>query len=337
MNQPVLNSTQFLDMVKREEENIADFKRRSDPLGGHIRWEIVTKDNDPSLHTFFPSNPAPVLFRGQTSVYEPCIATIYRGLPFDWKAYTDSDLLHLLVSHARVNWFVEHLRHHPFGRWAVSQRIDINTLAIAQHYGLPTHYIDLTESPAVGGFFAACDIFKGPFPGAVDCRPSSKKTGILYRVRWHNLHFASCRPIGLQPFPRPKEQWAWTYELWYGEDFQSPRCEQQPCVESLLFEHNTALADYFLDRFDGGRDLFPADVMAEIADQIKNSQFLPTDMLRIVHRSASIDADWKERIPPFDNVIELLQTSLKLEIKDGRQILFTDEQKQRLAAQPIRM
>jgi FRG domain len=170
---------------------------------------------------------------------------MYRDVKLNPAEHSCDDWTRLVVAHVRSGWFVEHLRHPPFGRWAMEERIDINTQAVAQHYGLPTTFIDLTESPSVAAFFATCAIRRGRKPGELLCSPLSEGVGILYRVRMPNLPFGSCRPIGLQPFPRPKEQWAWTYELWLGKDFQDPRCSEQPCVESILFHQSAELGEHF--------------------------------------------------------------------------------------------
>jgi len=334
MSQPILPANELLKLLSREEEKLADFKRRSNPLTGDVRWELVTKDGQPTVHTFLPSNPAPVLYRGQTAVHDPCISTAVRGLPRDWAAYTERNMLEFITRHARCAWFLEHLRHHPLARWAVRESVDINMLGVAQHYGLPTHYMDLTESPRVAAFFATCKMVRDRC-GQKRFEGATGGEGILYRVRWHNLRFGSCRPIGLQPFPRPKEQYAWTYELWHGEDFQSPRCMQQPCVESIKFQHAPALSNHFLALFDGGNALFPPDVMAEVADTIEDAQYVPADMLRPVLQMMSKDADWALKVPPLERVLEGIQSDLRLDVREGVCLLFSDEQIQRLSAVAI--
>lgn len=326
-----MKSGQLLDLIKREEDKIVDFRHKTRSLSGSVRREVVTLDRDADLQTFWPSDPAPVLFRGQTAIYEPCVSTIVRGLPLDWRDYAARDVTQFILSHIRSAWFVEHLRHHPFGRWAMDQSIGINTVAVAQHYGLDTHYIDVTESPSVAAFFATCRIVKGNNPGEVVCTPIDHGTGIFYRVRWHNLPFRSCRPIGLQPFPRPREQSAWTYELWHGEDFQNPRCEQSPCVESVLFEHSLSLSQHFLRIFDNGSALFPADVMAEVADMIRTSSFVPADIARLVIDAMSNDPDWRSKLPAVPAFEDILRDQFRCDLKEGVLLLFTEEQKKRIA------
>jgi len=47
------------------------------------------------------------------------------------------------------------------GLGALVQDVDA-TCAVAQHYGIPTNYIDFTVSPEVAGFFAADNPFNRP-------------------------------------------------------------------------------------------------------------------------------------------------------------------------------
>lgn len=337
MTQPILPAGALLDVVSREEERIADYKRRVNPLTGSVRWELIQTDRAASIRTFWPSDPAPVLFRGQIQVYEPCVASMHRALTFDPAARTSADWLRLVVAHARSGWFVEHLRHHPFGRWALQERVDINTEAVAQHYGLPTPFIDLTESPAVAAFFATCAICSANRPGEVVCSPVAEGTGILYRIRTANLVFGSCRPIGLQPFPRPKEQWAWTYELWHGEDFQVPRCNRQPCVESVLFQHSAEQSEYFLKRFQAGHALFPPDVLSEIADEIRTADYLPLDIFERVLQLMSADPNWAHVAVPANAARSAIKATWELELREGAQLLYTEEQRSRIMAQPMVM
>lgn len=47
-------------------------------------------------------------------------------------------------------------------QWVISEKVHVNVTAIAQHYGIPTAYVDLTESFAVAAFFATCRFVTPP-------------------------------------------------------------------------------------------------------------------------------------------------------------------------------
>lgn len=332
MGQPVLEARAVMDIVSREEASILEFKRNSNARSAGD-WILTAKEEDPAVSTFWPSCVAPVLFRGQTRIYDPCLATILRGLPLEWTAFTLRDLLLFVSRHARAAWFVEHIRHHPFAKRAITSSFDINTIGVAQHYGLPTHYMDLTESPSVAAFFATCKVTRGKTPGEIVVTPCAKDEGegILYRVRWHNTPLHSCRPIALQPFPRPREQAAWTYELWHGEDMQTPRCRREPCVETIKFTHDLGVSKHFYELFDEGRALFPPDILAEVADQIMDSKFLPADIVRAVVEWMSNDSDWASLLPSEGKIFHGLDALCNCEVVEGIHILYTADHAKRLA------
>lgn len=153
-------------------------------------------------------------------------------------------------------------------QWASEQRIFVDDMALAQHYGVPTGYIDLTQCAEVALFFATCAYRNGQW------QPVQEGRGILYRVQTSAVP-DRIKPIGLQPFPRPSEQWAWTLETRLGEDF-----ETFPYLQQIEFDHDESVGSEMLSRCSGGADLFPPDVMARVASSILATQQLPEAIAR---------------------------------------------------------
>jgi hypothetical protein len=56
--------------------------------------------------------------------------------------------------------------------------------------------------------------------------------------------------------------------------------EDWPEVYALKFQHDRRVGDYFLDMFEGGRRLFPADPLSEVASEILSCCEIPTDVLQ---------------------------------------------------------
>lgn len=96
----------------------------------------------------------------------------FRGQVEPWPPHTSLMRLYeqrgpAQVEHvkAKLGRFKDFLRSHR-ELWEIAE--DRNALfAVAQHYGIPTNYLDFTTEPAIAGFFA-CDT-KQPKPGSDSC------------------------------------------------------------------------------------------------------------------------------------------------------------------------
>lgn len=253
-------------MLELSEQTARDF-----PLRREIRWEWVDKD-DGSGRVIVPTLPIhPFLYRGQNRHFQPCWPSICRG--FQSVSPSAKDLDHfdqlLLIKRlAQERWFESVLDEHPAVRWASQEQIDVNRPAVAQHYGIPTPFIDLTESFDVAGFFATCYFNRD----ANAWRPCATGEGVFYRLSWRDIPPTPKRIgwIGLHPLPRPAEQWAWTCELFLGEDF-----EAAPSLQGFRFTHNERVGDHFLTMFEGGEALFPSDPLARVAHRINDGARMP--------------------------------------------------------------
>jgi hypothetical protein len=196
----------------------------------------------------------------------------------------------------------------PAAKWARQQNVNLNGEALAQHYGLATGYMDLTSSFDVACFFATCQ-----YDPRTGCWvPATHGEGVLYRLNWRVIPQQSGRiqPIGLQPFPRPAEQWAWTLELYLGEDFESA-----PGLQGIRFSHAEYVGEYFLQKFDSGRLLFPSDPLAGLAERILSSTILPERILREVIDDLKSDPNGL----PNASHVELADT-----LRDGRGLMLVD-------------
>jgi hypothetical protein len=122
----------------------------------------------------------------------------------------------------------------------------VDHVAIAQHYGLRTGLLDLTESVNVAAFFATNELLR-------DGRwvPATDGWGVIYRLSVprsrspqeaeKDLEWMS--PIGYQPFPRPNEQWAWAYELGITQDFWTLPMSRHLCFHILQMNPDVGMSD----------------------------------------------------------------------------------------------
>ena len=182
---------------------------------------------------------------------------------------------------ARVEWYSSLLDLHPAFEWAASKGIDIPRIEFAQHYGVPTGLIDVTESLEVALFFATHEFLDGV------ARPCTDGTGILYRIDWASEApevQTRFHPIAIQPFPRPFRQWAWSCELMLGESFEA--CPGMIAVE---FAQDEMFANEVRRLAEKEGHLFPADPMADVAKSIVRATTLPKAVVDRVARDITLD------------------------------------------------
>lgn len=214
------------------------------------------------------------LYRGQNARHTPMLPSIARGLQStDIEKINQSsiaDQAQIVLRIAQSWWFSRELTHHPISHHAAGLRLDLDPIALAQHYGIPTGYLDLTDDFNVSAFFATCHETKDGW------KPVDAGVGVIYRVGLRRLEapFDSYLPLGPQQLPRPSEQCAWVTELPFCHSF-----EGWPGVEMLQFHHDRHVGQHFLEMFAGGKRLFPPDPLAEVAAEILACREIPIDLV----------------------------------------------------------
>src|SRR6476620_3829926 len=100
------------------------------------------------------------LFRGQNRPYETMLPSIARGLEIktDGQLWQQSPLSQakIILRLAQSWWFSRELDYHPIKAHATEQKLKLDPIALAQHYGIPTGYLDLSDDFNVAAFFASC-------------------------------------------------------------------------------------------------------------------------------------------------------------------------------------
>ncbi len=211
------------------------------------------------------------IFRGQNQRYLPMLPSIMRGLEVNnsgalWESPL-GDQTKIILRLAQSWWFGRELDYHPITSHAESQKLKLDRIALAQHYGIPTGYLDLTDDFNVGAFFATCREVRGSW------EPVAEGVGIIYRVQLKDLRnpFGRYEPLGPQLLPRPSEQCAWVTELPITHSFDG-----WPDVMVMQFNQDKSVGEHFLRKFDGGKTLFPFDPLADVAAEIIGCREIPT-------------------------------------------------------------
>jgi hypothetical protein len=247
-----------------------DVPQRPPEPPSQLRWTYVERDSEPAGVALYPENPGRMLFRGQTQRFVPCLPTAVRGIGIEsqeLREVSEPSQARLIVNLIRTSWFVQLLRETAAMQWLNEKSIFLNEAAVAQHYGLPTGTINLTQSFEVASFFACCSYD----PARKSWTPAGDGEGVVYLVDWTALPpGGKIHPINLQAFPQASEQWGWACELRLGDDF-----DKLPFVVKLIFKQNLAASQRILAQFSEGTALFPEDPLAELAQAITAATVLP--------------------------------------------------------------
>ena len=219
-------------------------------------------------------------YRGQTQEYEVCLSSLDR-INYDHE---------LFAALCRSTYFQQALEYHPavnqlqssvldLGHQVQSLPICINLESIAQHYGLPTEYLDITSNFSVASFFATQQwnnkdkkfepMRAVPSPGVI-----YKLLPMILITKSMQSEEISYVPVGWQPFPRPEQQRANAIRLKRGQDFT-----QIPSVAKNYFHHSRNESKRIYEEFEGGDKLMPEDALADFADRVHTKSAFPQSTL----------------------------------------------------------
>lgn len=273
----------------------------------------------------FPSKRQ--LFRGEVQNFHRSIPSLNRFLK-DGMDEREKEL----------NRVIAHLRKWQFGNllWNINvvpyweaKLSDVNLDALAQHYGFPTHLLDLTNDFRAALFFATCkyvpetDSFRPLTQADIDRSEDTKHGYIFHAPDWiidymngggfmnwsfEHLHNGNAneRPdpnkrfylqsgdmdgVALQIGYQPLQRCA------HQSGYIYPMRSEQPLqnnwhFEKLRFKHSVELSQQVYNMMDGGKKVFPNEGVTELRDyieEIKHSTVFSIDELQAVFDWDGID------------------------------------------------
>ena len=200
----------ILDILKdvvgqEEEEQIHKLPLNREKSDYFYDWSrtghyLLMQDSLRKIPVLLPtSRTAFTFYRGQSEYHTKCLPSLYR---YEGEKLEEETLR----SYMQTAEMILLMKSHPVIRWIESVMYD----GLAQHYGIKTCYLDLTNDIWCAAFFAATTYDGAYHPVVVTKDMSFKKQyGVLYmldyRVNSENPDFSkdNILPIGLQYFNRP--------------------------------------------------------------------------------------------------------------------------------------
>lgn len=218
----------------------------------------------------------PTFYRGEITDYRtPCKSTLGRKIKGLASKSADAEII---LSHLRVHALQEvitkldQVKHWKFG--------DVFSYMIAQHYGVETPFLDITDDIDVAMFFASC-IHKGknkyrPFK-ASDFSQYGEYAVLYVRYAMDPLTFGDqdmisedVLPIGYQPFMRCARQRGYFVATYGKNSIADFDLEKDLNFIKYRFKRSIKFSKEIFEHFNGGDDLFPYESTIEVTDVIDN-------------------------------------------------------------------
>ncbi len=117
----------------------------SDTTPGETEW--FDFQNDFPGGRILPPQITPYLYRGQTERFTPCRPAIFRSFPPTGRPrdLPIENRLRYMLSEIQACWFAIETRKHPAWKYAYEIGLQIHHWALAQHYGIATMFLDMTQ------------------------------------------------------------------------------------------------------------------------------------------------------------------------------------------------
>ena len=234
------------------------------------RYTFVSETWNRNVVRLMPVSPTPyTYYRGQSMYYEQCQPSLFRRnakgeLP------SEEDIAYNRI---KICEFELLLATHPVF-CELSHNISVNPVALAQHYGLTTEYLDITNSKWVAAFFASTryDYDTDTYHPVGRDYGDGYGYGVMYISKPYgnddarDEFFEKNVVIGYQYFERPTKQSSFGYKMRPGEDFND-----SPYFEKVFFRHDLVASKIVYDMSYKQRRFIPKDSLSRLARQIAES------------------------------------------------------------------
>lgn len=230
-------------------------------------YMIVATKSHSLNNKLMPGSQSPfTLYRGQNRDFEKCVPSLFR-IP---EGFSKEEWN--VVSRVRTAEFMFVLLQHPVVQ-DLQKRIIVDLVPVAQHYGFPTEYMDITNNKWVAAFFAVtqfCDDKYEPVnenyeDGIGVMYVAAPSKDVACQQFWMS---EKIQALGFQYFARPTKQYSMVYQMNEGEDFN-----QYPAWRKILFRHDKEASDMVFKMSWKQERWFPNDVLSDKARMIRSNAY----------------------------------------------------------------
>ena len=252
-------------------------------------FTLATDEGSPRCHYgsmgAIASIVTPELYRGEIRDYglTSGLSSLGRSIRFNGMNQSlESKLLSFFIEQVRKVIFMGFLTcFRQFHEFPFGEPLDG---LIAQHYGLKTQFIDLTDDIKVALFFACCrhegnNLYRPINEGDIS---EIGKEGIIYRG-----YSDRARIIGFQPFCRCHRQRGYYIDTAVAEPCWEFILSKDTGFEKYYFDRTVELSERLYEEFDGGKTLFPDDGLepfAEVIAQMQIEKAFPSEAFDIAYK-----------------------------------------------------
>lgn len=252
------NILEVLDNIAEEE-----LKKKLDPLQSSFLSALQCegkfhkiRDDKTGYCYLMPASPSGNrLYRGQSKYRNPCLSSISRET-------SPTKQLRKRLKYCEFTFLLES---HPIVKDFLHAGFMVSVEGLAQHYGLKTDVLDVTNNKFTAAFFACTKFSNGSYT-LLDSSYKDK-IGIIYMLNVNPEDFKDdISVIGAQPFERPTRQNAFGITLGEGQNFNN-----REGLKVIPFRHDKKAESILFDMFYKSKRLFTDDMLVGVVDAINNS------------------------------------------------------------------
>lgn len=219
-------------------------------------------------------------YRGENQIYPTCKPSLLRNIQNQKNEFDKQ--IELFVYDMKIYEFkmlLSKFKH--ISNWD-KQYSDVLYEPLAQHYGIETKWLDITNDFEVALFFACCWFNKEkrqwqPLTKTQTDLDNEKRFGVIFRQPDWRADLLSetsqeiqkitgkILPIGFQPFMRCHMQYGYAIKMDESMDLYT-----DVNFEKLKFKHSEKLSNLVFDKMQAGKLIFPNEGLLSCMDQIEN-------------------------------------------------------------------